>query len=407
MRTRLLLIAVFVLLVPTIAVTQQAAPGAGSQLTVKECEVTLIDEAKVPAKEAGQIEALEAFEGLEVEADTLLAQIDDLQAKSDQALAEAEAKAAHIEADSDAEIRVAKLTVVVAKAEWDQIVEANKIAPGAKSAAEERVKRYTFHKSEVQTDQAIINQHLAQAKAAAADVKVNASKINIDRRRVLAPFSGKVVQLYLHKGEWANPGDPVLHMVRLDRLRVVGWVEAADYGPADIAWRPVQLQVKLPGGRPANFQGKIVFVDPIVARGGKRFRIFAEVVNQKENDEWLLQPGLRGELAIDLTQRATPNESVRRGSRPGDARLADEPKPVEAETATAETEPTAPTLFKASASAIPDVAAPGKAIPASSREAAKAKSTPKPVKTPPGPMAVAPRKSTKASQPAAAASRVR
>jgi multidrug efflux pump subunit AcrA (membrane-fusion protein) len=284
------------------AALAQAAPAA-SQVIIDDCEVSIIDEAKVPAQEPGQLTKMEAFEGLEVEEGTVLAQLDDAQAQADKRLAEAEHEGAEIEAKSDAEERVAKMTVVVAKAEWDQVVEANERTPGAKSRSEIRMKEYTYHKSVAQVDQVKVNRQLAAVKAKGTKAKVEAAEINVARRRIVAPISGTVVQLYLHRGEWANPADPVLHIVGLERLRVIGWVDAANYGPSDIAARPVQLNVQLPGGRPATFEGKITFVDPRLAPGGKRFLIHAEVINRKENGQWLLPPGLRGSLAIDLTHR--------------------------------------------------------------------------------------------------------
>jgi macrolide-specific efflux system membrane fusion protein len=288
----------------------QQNPNTASQLLVDECEVSLINDAKISAKEAGEITAVEVDEGDEVEVGDLLAQIDDAQAKSDKELAEADAEAAAIEANSDVEERIARMTVKVAQAEYDQVKKANDLARGAKSEAEVRIKLYTWRKSEVQVDEALMNRALAKAKAKAANVKVKAADINIDRRRVVAPINGTVEQVFLRTGEWANPGDPIVHVVRLDRLRVVGWVDAGSYGPTDIAARPVQLNVTLPGGRPATFQGKITFVDPVLAPGGKRFRVYAEVANRKENEMWLLQPNQRGTLAIDLTHRAEQREAA-------------------------------------------------------------------------------------------------
>ncbi|RMF98498.1 MAG: hypothetical protein D6741_09450, partial [Planctomycetota bacterium] len=63
--------------------------------------------------------------------------------------------------------------------------------------------------------------------------------------------------------------------------------------------KPVTFTVMLPDGKPRSFQGKIVFVSPLVDVGMK-FQVWAEVDNVLDpgGKHWLLRPGLSGELAI-------------------------------------------------------------------------------------------------------------
>jgi macrolide-specific efflux system membrane fusion protein len=287
-----------------------AQPAPASTATLSNCLVTVKDEAKVPAQEAGQLLAVIAKEGDEVKKGALLAQIDDRQALSDKKLAEVEAEAATIEASSDAEERVAKMSVGVTKAAYDQIYEANKMVAGAKSQAELRMKQFEWKRAEEQEYQATVNRKLAYAKAKGASEKVSATDIAIQRRQITAPVDGRVVEMMVHEGEWVNPGDPVLHIIRLDRLRVVAFVDAQQYTAADLHARPVQLNVQLAGGRPATFEGRITFVNPSIEPGANKFRVYAEVINQKQDDEWVLQPGLEGTLVLDLKQRLEQAEAM-------------------------------------------------------------------------------------------------
>lgn len=290
---------------------EQPAPKAADNATnphsgkvvLEGAEVTLIDEAKVPAQEAGVIISVEAYEGLDVEEGTELAQLDKEVAEAEVVIATKEWEAAQKEASSDLNIQLAKKTKLVADAEYDQVVEANRISQGAKSQAEIRMKKYTAEKSALQIDQAKLEKEMAGITATGKKAQADAAQIKVERRKVRSPLSGKVVQLFLHKGEWANPGDPILHVVRMDRLRVVGFVNAELYDPGDIRARAVELQVNLAGGRPSTFQGKVTFVDPRVAPGGKRYMIHAEVVNRQENGDWVLQPGLKGNLFIDVNRK--------------------------------------------------------------------------------------------------------
>lgn len=285
---------------------QQPAPGqAKGSATLSDCLVTLIDEANVGPQEAGVITAIEAYEGLDVEEGALLALIDDSLVRSEKAVAEAEQNVAKAEAENDTEERVAKATVVVADLEHKQVKAANQQAQGAKSLAEVRIKEFTVYKSQAQVAQAQMNRRIAGIKADAAAEKVKATDIAIQRRRIESPLTGKVVKVFSHKGEWATPEKPVLRIVRLDRLRVTGFVDYQQFNPGDLHARPVTLNVKLAGERPAQFEGKITFVNPVVVPNTSQYEIHAEVVNRQENGEWVLQPGLNGTLTVDMTQRIT------------------------------------------------------------------------------------------------------
>jgi multidrug efflux pump subunit AcrA (membrane-fusion protein) len=89
----------------------------------------------------------------------------------------------------------------------------------------------------------------------------------------------------------------VLQVIRVDRLRVEGFVSGAEIGPDEIAGRPVTVEVQLAAGRTARFSGKVVFVSPLVQAGDK-YRVRAEVENRSENGSPLLRPGMSATMTI-------------------------------------------------------------------------------------------------------------
>jgi macrolide-specific efflux system membrane fusion protein len=106
-------------------------------------------------------------------------------------------------------------------------------------------------------------------------------------------LDGVVVDVRRHVGEWVQPGDVVLHVVRLDRLRVEGFVKAADVPASRIRGRNVTVTVEVAGqgGKERHeVTGKVVFVSPLLQTGGD-YRVWAEVKNQQQDGQWLLQPG--------------------------------------------------------------------------------------------------------------------
>jgi multidrug resistance efflux pump len=128
---------------------------------------------------------------------------------------------------------------------------------------------------------------------------VHAALAMIARRRLVSPFDAAVVvELKKHVGEWAQQGEPVMKLVRMDRLRVNGALEAKDFHPADIKGRPVQVVVSLPNKSEERFTGVIVYVKPMVE--GKMFQVRAEIQNRPLNKGWVVYPGMAGEMSIDM-----------------------------------------------------------------------------------------------------------
>jgi multidrug efflux pump subunit AcrA (membrane-fusion protein) len=275
--------------------------------TLERCRVTLIEDVEVPAQEAGQLVAVEVREGMLVEADALLAQIDDRQPRHARTIAELERDAARDEAENDVRVRYAKAAAAVAKAEYQQVVDANRRFENALPAAEQRRKQLAWDSAVLQIEQAEFERDLAGKKTTTRQAEVDAAETAIERRKVRAPLAGLVVDVLRNRGEWVQPGEPVVRLVRIDRLRVEGFLPAAQYRPGQVANRPVSVHVSLPGGG-EEFEGKIVFVSPLVE--SDQFLVRAEVANRTQDDQWLLRPGLTARMSIDLAAPAPPAEAA-------------------------------------------------------------------------------------------------
>jgi macrolide-specific efflux system membrane fusion protein len=114
-------------------------------------------------------------------------------------------------------------------------------------------------------------------------------------------LAGVVVQIKRHRGEWVEPGVAVIRILRVDRLRAEGFLDARHASPT-LAGRSVTLAVNLAGQTPSKFPGKLVFISPEVNPVNGQVRVWAEI----ENPQLLLKPGLQGSLIID---GAAPTEN--------------------------------------------------------------------------------------------------
>lgn len=277
----------------------EVAQNPAGKAVLPRCLVELIDEAELPAQEAGRLVAIEGEEGLVVEKDAVIARIDDEQSRSELLVAEKEEEVARVQAESDIEEQVALKAAKLAMAEYEQVIEANTKAAGAKTEAEKRIKLFQYEKARLQYLKAQQDRSIAKTTVEARVAQVKQAQTNVKRREIVAPLSGEIAKVYLHLGEWAAPGAPVLRIVRLDRLRVKGFIDPKQFAPSEVVNRTVSFETELARGRKERFTGKITYVNFEIEPTGL-VSIWAEVINRKEAEQWLLRPGTTGELTIDI-----------------------------------------------------------------------------------------------------------
>lgn len=287
------------------------ATGGQGEIVLGQCLVSLVQEVQVPAQVAGVLVETPVQEGMTVSSGQMLARIDDTQPLSDQQIATLKLQVAEEKAKNDISVRYAQAAAEVARVEYEQSWRANQKTPGTISETEIRRLYLAHQRAALGVEQAMVDQRLAALEAKVLEAEAAAASMEVQRRRILAPLDGVVVKIHRRLGEWVQPGDPVVQVVRMDRLRVEALLSATDvrdregrlvsrgYSPSDIAGRRVTVAVELPGSRRETFPGQIVFVSPLVQAGGQ-YRFWAEVENRKHDDHWLLLPGLMAEVTVHV-----------------------------------------------------------------------------------------------------------
>jgi multidrug efflux pump subunit AcrA (membrane-fusion protein) len=275
----------------------QAAGPANPLL--KHCLISIKDEVQVPAQEPGVLISLEVHEGQQVSQGQLVGQIDDTQRQMEKRLAAIEQKAAQEQAENDIKVRFSDAAAQVAQAEYEAAIEANNKVRGTFPLTEVRRLKLNWQKSFLEIEQSQVEQRIAQFTYDTRGGELEAAEMNIARRKIISPLEGEVVAVLKHKGEWLQPGEPVLRIVRFDTLRIEGFLNASAYDPSEVANRPVSVVVELARGRQVQFTGNITYVSPLVQAGGE-YRVWAEVANRQENGQWLLRPGLNAEMTVML-----------------------------------------------------------------------------------------------------------
>lgn len=277
-----------------------AAPSSSvgeGQVQLSHCLVSLIEDVQVPAKEAGALMLVAVGEGEYVRAGQLLAQVDDRQSQLAKLAAIQERDAALAKANDDIEVRFAEASYEVTGAELDRALGIEKRNAGAVTASEVQKLRLAKKRDELGIDKAKLEVKIARMGAEVKQAAVDASDEGIARRKIVSPIDGLVVSIVHEKGEWVNIGEPVIQIVRVDRLRVEGFLSGSEIGPEMIAGKPVTVEVTLAQGRTAQLTGAVTFVSPLVQAGNK-YRVRAEVQNRTEQGHPVLRPGMTATMFI-------------------------------------------------------------------------------------------------------------
>jgi multidrug efflux pump subunit AcrA (membrane-fusion protein) len=297
------------LAVAAFVVVFRHAESAEGEPVLERCLVSLVEEAQVPAREAGVLVELQIREGDVISRGDLIARIDDSQPDFDRRKAVAEHAQAKAKAESDVDIRYAVAAEQVAKAEYDKANESNNRVPGSVTRVELDRLQLTWKRGELQIEQAEVERRLAEMAVQSQEVDIAAAEDAVGRRKIVAPLDGVVVRVFPHLGEWMQPGDPLARVVRADRLRVEGYVDASRFDPDKVRDRPVTVKISLADDREEAFTGRIVFTSPIVESGGE-YLVWAEVENRQMEEghaeEWMLRPGQTAQMTIHSLQQPLP-----------------------------------------------------------------------------------------------------
>jgi len=293
-RASVTVITLFVVLVAARSVTaaNDRAASASKTIEVESVVLRLFEEAEVPAQEGGLVTGVAATEGQRVKQGELLAQIDDQVPRLAADAAKAKYDITREKATNDVKIRYAQKALEVSEAELRRSTES--IEKFAKSVSQSQldVERLTVQKNRLEAEQADHEQAIAVLEMKAQENELDSAKAEVTRRRITAPFDGVVVQVYLRKGEWAEPGQKALRIVSTSRLKAEGFIRADDAARVT-ANSTVEIIVELAGAG-QKFVGKIAFVSPEVDPITGQVRVWAEI----ENREGRLRTGQAANMRI-------------------------------------------------------------------------------------------------------------
>ena len=210
-----------------------ASSGSSSQpsagvVQIPDCFIYLLEDVQVPALEAGAIKELTVTEGAVVRKGEPLAVLDDREPLVRKLKAELERDAALTKASDDVEIRFAQASLAYSTAELNRLLSIERKAQNTVSGTELEKAKLARQRDELQIEKAKLDLKVAKMTADVHQAEVDAVELALARREIISPVDGEVVTVFHERQEWVNAGEPVVQVVRMDRLRVEGFVLSSE-----------------------------------------------------------------------------------------------------------------------------------------------------------------------------------
>lgn len=284
---------------------------------IPDSTVQFIEEVEIPALASGKLVEVNVQDFQTVDANAIIARIDDSELKDRQEVALVGRQLLSNKLQSDLSERIARLSMEEAKAKHDSNVNTNTSSPGSVPTMEihrsmvalERAKlemqRVKEQKDELRLEQSVQNSEIALLE------------YQIKQLSATSPVSGVVLKVDKQVGEWANVGETVATVARIDRLQIPVLLKEsqilhrrAEGTSVVVHWQEDGVQHSL--------RGRIESVEPVLRRNDE-YRAMVEVENRKLSSGWLLMSGRR------VTVTVYPSTSPEVVDSPATARLLNKP----------------------------------------------------------------------------------
>lgn len=238
-------------------------------------------------------------------------------------------------ADSDIRIRAAEKASLVAKNELERAAVARDRFPDAVSQSEIDGLALTHQRSLLETQQAALERQLDSLTAqierqAALELKtavraaelevtksrfdqsilrlradsirhqVDQAKLVLNKHQIASPLDGVVAEVFRRPGEWVQPGDAIVRIVRLNRLRAEGFLSSdqaaglRSQSDEKSAVKSVALDWVMSSGESRTMPCKVSFISPEVDAINNQVRFWVEF----DNPDWLIFPGMKVNVRI-------------------------------------------------------------------------------------------------------------
>jgi macrolide-specific efflux system membrane fusion protein len=296
------------------ATGQEAKPPAADEgsIVASSALLRIVEQVTTPARVAGVLASMDVAEGDVVAEGEVVAAVDDTEAKLLYQRAVTEHELARHRAVADMAIRSAEKSLGFSQQELLRLQRAGEGLPGSVSTSELEESQLTAAQARLALEQAQHDHRRETLTERLKQTELALAARNQDVHQIRAPLNGVVVEILRRRGEWVEPGEDVLRIMRIDRLRAEGLVDV-QHVLRDLRGAPATISVSVRGRPEVTLPGKVVFVNPEINPVNGQVRVRVEF----DNPGGRLMPGMRANLVIGSTPQVSASSVP--GAEAGDA----------------------------------------------------------------------------------------
>jgi len=124
-----------------------------------------------------------------------------------------------------------------------------------------------------------------------AEIRVKTAKMNLEKTKIKAPFSGLIHDIKVSPQEHVTSGRDLFTLVNIDRIRVHAKVLESEIGKMKVG-REVDLKFSAYPGK--IFKGEVKAISPVINPQDKTCNVIIDVANPEEE----IKPGMHVEVEI-------------------------------------------------------------------------------------------------------------
>lgn len=274
--------------VVAVAFLAMTAPTAAiAKVTVESALLKTIEATTIAAEVSGTLAEMSVVEGERVSVAQLMGKVRDQAVQLQLTESRIALEIAQKKLASEVDIELAVKRARVAKNELERAVLANQRIADTYPAKEIDRLSLVAESADLEVQRARHLQDLIRLDVKMAENDLLKAEELLQRHQILSPVGGVVVSLNKRVGEWVEPGTELMRIVKIDRLRIEGFVSPEASGQK-LMDQPATVTV-LTGKQERQVTGEVVFVSPDANPINGRVRVFLEI----DNTAGEFRPGMR------------------------------------------------------------------------------------------------------------------
>ena len=261
-------------------------------IEIKGALVKISQAINIPVENGGVLTEVAIGEGQLIKKGDLIGRLNDAELQIQLERALLESQIASLNSESRVDIEYARKSRDVAAAELQRSEQANLRVTNSIPLTRIEKQKLERDRTELQLEQAERDSRIAKLNFNLAQNAVAHAQSQLAKAKILAPADGMIVSLEKHVGEWIESSQTLAKMVRVDRLRIEGFLPAESARWIKIG-QPVTISFQ-PDWIDESISGTIVFVSPEANPVNLNVQIWAEF----DNRDGRFVPGIRGDIMI-------------------------------------------------------------------------------------------------------------